>query len=175
MRRSSRDNDLERVYREHLDAIFSFFSYSVARHVAEDLTATTFERVVKAWGRYDPSKASERTWILTIARNALTDHYRRQSHRKAASLDEHPGLADSLAQADPFAQPLAADAFAGWLRDLGDRDRQVLALKYGADLSAAEIAALLDLSEPNIHQIVSRALKRLRTKAHAADESGHDR
>lgn len=138
--------------------------------MAEDLTASTFERVVRSWAKYDAARASERTWILSIARNALTDHFRRQSHRNATSLDEYPLLIESFPRGeDEFSKRLAVHAFADWLRDLPPRDKQVLALRYGADLSAAEIGRLMDLTEGNVHQIVSRTLKRLRTKADASE------
>lgn len=164
------DDELRRVYREHVDAVFAFLAYSVGRDSAEDLTATTFERVVKNWRRYDAAKASERTWILSIARNALIDHYRRQSHRQTTSLDEHPVLAETLAaQHDPIAEALSADAFASWLRELAPREREVLAMRYGGDMSAAEIAELLELSEANVHQIASRAVRKLRRTAGDAD------
>ncbi len=162
-RKRARDQELRRVYRDHVDAVFGFFAYSLGRQAAEDLTATTFERVIRHWGRYDSKRASERTWILVIARNTLIDHYRRQSHRQAASLDEHPLLMDSLVeQDDPLARSLADDAFAQRLSSLKDREREVLALRFGGDLSGAEIATALELSEANVHQIISRSLKKLR-------------
>src|SRR2546423_1406970 len=91
-RRSQAQEELRRVYRAHVDAVYAFLAASVRPTVAEDLTAATFERVVRAWRSYDPARASERTWILSIARNLLTDHYRRQHHRAALSTDEHPEL-----------------------------------------------------------------------------------
>lgn len=158
------------MYRDHLDAVFAFFAYSLGRQAAEDLTATTFERVIRHWSRYDAGRASERTWILAIARNTLIDHYRRQSHRQTTSLDEHPVLLDTLAeQDDPLARMLSGDAFAGWLDGLKPREREILAMRYGADLSGAEIAALTDLTEANVHQIISRTLRRLRSQAEARD------
>ncbi len=166
MPRQSQDETLRRVYREHVDAVFGFFAYSVGRSVAEDLAGNTFERVIRHWKRFDPARASERTWILAIARNVLIDHYRRESHRRSASLDEHPLLLESLAeQDDPLARSLAESAFEDWISGLGDRERQVLALRYGADLTAAAVAALLSLSEANVNQISSRALKKLRAAA----------
>jgi RNA polymerase sigma-70 factor (ECF subfamily) len=75
--------------------VYAFFAYSVSHHVAEELTSATFERVVRSWGRFDPARSAQRTWILTIARNLLTDHYRQQRHRVGPSLDEHPELAES--------------------------------------------------------------------------------
>jgi RNA polymerase sigma-70 factor (ECF subfamily) len=167
-------DELEAVYREHVGAIYGFFSYSVGRDVAEDLTAATFERVVRSWNRFDASRSGERTWIYAIARNLLTDHLRRQRHRSGPSLDEHPALMDSIASADDAVQrTLDTDAVQRWLQQLRPREREVLALRYCVDLSVAEIARCMDLTEANVHQICSRALRRLRStvrdRASAAD------
>lgn len=164
--RPARDDQLRRVYREHVRAVYAFHAYSVTSATAEDLTAGTFERVIRAWDRFDPAMASERTWILAIARNLLADHFRRQQHRTAVSLDEHPGLLDVIGpQEDWEAGRLEEDALRGWLSHLKPRDRQVLALRYGADLSAEDVASMLDLTPANVHQIASRALRRLRELA----------
>ena len=113
--RRGRDEALRRVYHEHLRAAYAFLAYSVPAATAEDLTAATFERVIRAWDRFDPAKASERTWILTIARNLLADHFRRQQHRAAVSLDEHPGLLDALSD-DWETRRLSEDELRGGLR-----------------------------------------------------------
>lgn len=144
--------------------MFAFFGYAVARAHAEDLTSATFERVVRAWRSFDPAKASERTWILAIARNQLTDHFRRQSHRDAVSLDAHPVLVDLLVADDAYERQLERDEVRSWLEDLPDRERAVLALRYGADLGARDIAALFELTEANVHQILSRTLRKLRER-----------
>jgi RNA polymerase sigma factor (sigma-70 family) len=157
-------DELEAVYREHVSAIYGFFAYSVGRDVAEDLTAATFERVVRSWSRFDASRSGERTWIYAIARNLLTDHLRRQRHRNGPSTDEHPALLDNIASSeDALARTMEAEGVNAWLRHLRPREREVLALRYCADLSVAEIARCLDLSEANVHQICSRALRRLRS------------
>lgn len=160
-RRAADEETLARVYRENVASVFAFFAYSVDAATAEDLTASTFERVIRSWRRFDRRRGSERTWVLTIARNLLTDHFRRQKHRQAVSIDEHPRVLDAFTS-DPIRDRLDADELRSWLSLLGERERQVLALRYGADLTAADVAALLDLSADNVHQIVSRALRRLR-------------
>ncbi|HWH94434.1 MAG TPA: sigma-70 family RNA polymerase sigma factor [Baekduia sp.] len=155
--------DLHEVYRGNVSAVYAFFTYSVDAETAEDLTAATFERVVRSWRRYDDRRASVRTWVLTIARNLLTDHFRRQSHRRGPSFDEHPALAAWAGQEeDPAERCASVDAIKTWLLMLQPREREVLALRYGADLPTGEIAHCLGLSEANVHQIVSRALRRLR-------------
>lgn len=161
-----RDDELRRVYRTHVRAVYAFLAYSVRPDTAEDLTSLTFERVLRAWDSFDPRRGGERTWILTIARNVLMDHFRRDRLRTAASTDEHPALLDALvAEDDPLAECLRVEGLKGWLGQLGEREREVLALRYGADLQAGEIADLIGLSVANVHQITSRALRRLRKAA----------
>lgn len=163
---AERDRELRRFYRAHVTAVYAFLAYSVSKETAEDLTSVTFERAIKAWERFDAAKASERTWVLAIARNALTDHFRRQKFRAATSLDEHPALLATMTTTeDPLALQMSADGVVEWLGQLGERDREVLALRFGADLSASEVAAATGLSESNVHQIVSRSLRRLRSVA----------
>jgi len=165
-RRGGQEDELRRVYRTHVRAVYAALSYSVDSDTAQDLTSQTFERVIRAWERFDPSRASERTWILAIARNLLADHFRRQQHRAAASLDEHPGLLDALQGGEDWeARRLSEDELRGWLGQLKPREQQVLALRYGADLAADEVADLLELTAANVHQIASRALRRLRELA----------
>jgi RNA polymerase sigma-70 factor (ECF subfamily) len=174
LRRSGRAQDeLLRVYEENVGAVYAFFAYSVSRETAEDLAATTFERVVRCWGHYDPALGGPRPWIMTIARNVLTDHYRRQAHRRTVSLDAHPALAASLvASDDTAARCLSAELVRDWLGRLRPREREVLALRFGADLPAAEIARQLDVSEANVHQISSRALRRLHDQLPRSEVTG---
>lgn len=164
MARQTVDRDeLRRVYREQVGPVYAFFAYSVSRAAAEDLTSATFERVVRSWSKYDPRRSSERTWILAIARNLLTDHYRRQRHRAAVSTDEHPVILDSLDGGEPPEEGvLSAEALRRWLAPLGERERMVLALRYAVDLSADETAELMGLTAANVHQITSRSLRKLR-------------
>jgi RNA polymerase sigma-70 factor, ECF subfamily len=152
------------------------FAYSVPDHVAEELTATTFERVVRHWGRYDQRLSSQRTWIMAIARNVLIDHFRRSRYRVGLSLDEVPALLERLAATeDPADRYASVDLLKHWLGRLSAREREVLALRYGADLPTAEIARALDLSEANVLQISSRALRRLRRALESSEIAGSER
>ena len=169
-------DQLHDVYRDHVRAVYAFFAYSVSHEVAEDLTAATFERVVRHWGRFDATRSGERTWIMAIARNLLTDHFRSHSHRAGPSLDEFPHLFDTVAATeDPAERHIALETARSWLRRLSQREREVLALRYGADLSTADIARSLKLSEANVLQISSRALRRLRHELEAAENANRGR
>ena len=172
MRRRDHAEEVRRVYRTHVRAVYAFFAYSVDAASAEDLTSATFERVVRAWDSFDPDRGGERTWILSIARNALTDHFRREGLRKTVSTDQHPALLDALVSTDdPLAGRLSTDRITEWLRALSEREQEVLALRFGADLDASRIAALTGLSVENVHQISSRAVRKLRKVVEATDAS----
>jgi len=152
--------DFARVYEEHVWRVYGFLAYRLHdRDVAEDLTQATFERALRAWGRFDPRRASELTWLLAIARNLLIDHHRRDKSDRNEPIDERllPGVAG------PEQRLSAAPELTEALAQLSDRDREVLALRFGGDLTGPEIADLLDLSLANVQQIVSRALRKLRT------------
>jgi RNA polymerase sigma-70 factor (ECF subfamily) len=128
------------------------------RDAAEDLTQATFERALRAWGRFDRRRASEGTWLLAIARNLLIDHHRRDRSDRFDPIDERvlpsvPGPEDAASRSPELHEALG---------QLNDRDREVLALRFGGDMTGPEIAKLLDLSLANVQQIISRSLRRLR-------------
>ena len=153
--------DFGNVYDEEVWSVYGFFAYRVScRDDAEDLTQLTFERALRAWSRFNPQRAPARVWLMTIARNLLIDHYRAQpaaSHRPLEEVDE--ALLGSEAPApDIGIDPDLAAALAG----LSSRDREIVALRFGGDLSGPEIAGMTGLSVSNVQQILSRSLRRLR-------------
>ena len=160
---SAASQPFEQVYDDHVWDVYGFFGYRVSsREQAEDLTQTTFERALRAWGRYDPARASAKTWLLAIARNILIDHYR--SDRSDASRplpdDEASPAGDAGALDERGLGP--SPELASALDQLAERDREIIALRFGGDLTAAQIAAMTDLSVANVQQILSRSLRRLR-------------
>ena len=165
---SSRESEFARVYDEHLWHVYGFLSYRVRdRDLAEDLTQSTFERALRAWPRFDPRRASERTWLLTIARNLLIDHHRRDHPEPSGEIDEDLLPTTPGPEEAPTTWPELQDA----LQKLGEREREVIALRFGADLSGPEIAELTELNLANVQQILSRSLKRLRALLEDAGES----
>lgn len=147
-----------RVYEEHVWRVYGFLAYQVRdRPLAEDLTQATFERALRAWSRFDPRRGSEATWLLAIARNAMIDHHRRRREHELLNGEGFTGLVDG-----PEASSDLSVELAGALAELSDRDREVLALRFGADLTGARIADLLGLTLANVQQILSRSLRKLR-------------
>jgi RNA polymerase sigma-70 factor (ECF subfamily) len=154
-----------RLFDEHVWDVYGFVAYRIGnRAEAEDLTQQTFERALKAWRRFDPSRAQPRTWLLAITRNLLVDHYRRDRSRQHRHLGEGGVSEDALAtEGGPESTGVSAE-LALALETLSQRDREVVALRFGADLRGPEIAKMLDLSLANVQQILSRSLRKLRAE-----------
>ena len=156
---SGAQSDFARVYDQHVWRVYGFIAYRMHdRGAVEDLTQATFERALRAWSRFDPRRASEATWLLAIARNLLIDHHRRD---RSALMDP---LEERIAPTVPGPEERSAgfpELFDALTR-LSERDREVLALRFGGDLTGPEIATLMDLSLANVQQILSRSLRKLR-------------
>jgi RNA polymerase sigma-70 factor (ECF subfamily) len=151
--------DFTSICDRHLDQVYGFFAYAVgSRADAEDLTQQTFERAMRAWGRYDAARASAPTWLLAIARNLLIDHLR--ATRRAGMLEDE-GLETMPAPPDRPSLGLDPDLERA-LAQLAPRERELIALRFGGDLSSGEIAEQTGLSAGNVQQIMSRSLRRMR-------------
>ena len=157
------DRDFATVYDDEVWAVYGFFAYRLPSVTdAEDLTQRTFERALKAWSRFDPQRAPARAWLLTIARNLLIDHYRADVWGRQQAIEEVPDveLGSELPEPDFGIDPDLGRALA----TLVPRDREVVALRFGGDLTGSEIAAMTGLSLANVQQILSRSLRRLRVE-----------
>jgi RNA polymerase sigma-70 factor, ECF subfamily len=151
------------AYEEHVWDVYAFLAYRLgSRNEAEDLTQVTFERAIRAWARFDPARASVKTWLLTIARNAMIDQLRRKPAAGDVSLEEETeSLHPTYSGPEEVALGLSPELETA-LGQLAAREREALALRFGADLRGSEIAELLGLTVDNVHQILSRALRKLR-------------
>ena len=157
-----------RLYDEHVWTVYGFFGYRLgSRQDAEDLTQLTFERALKAWARFDPERAGAGTWLLAIARNLLIDHQRADRSNRIAPLDE--GLAPEYEPTGRMPEAvLGLDPDLEAVLDrLDDRERELIALRFGGDLNGPEIAEMTGLSLANVQQILSRTLRRLRRELDA--------
>ena len=155
--------DFAAVYDEQIGNVYGFFAYRVrCRDDAEDLTQRTFERALRAWRRYDPQRAPVGAWLLAIARNLLIDHYRADPSSRQRPLEE---VEEERLGSEMPEPGLGIDsALAEALASLSPRAREIVALRFGADLGGPEIAELTDLSLANVQQILSRSLRSLRAE-----------
>jgi RNA polymerase sigma-70 factor (ECF subfamily) len=156
-----RNDRFEQLYAEHAQALFGFLSYRTGDSVlAEDLLADTFERALRARSRFDPRRASEKTWLYAIALNCLRDHSRRRSTEIRAlervASGAGPGLTDEMEEVSD------RDLISRNLAVLTEQEREAIALRFGAGLTVPEIAKLTAEPLTTMEGRVYRALRKLR-------------
>ncbi|HWX87526.1 MAG TPA: RNA polymerase sigma factor [Solirubrobacteraceae bacterium] len=168
--RGFRDDGFERLYAEHAQGLFAFLRYRTGDSVlAEDLLADTCERVLRSRRRFDPRKGSAKTWFYAIALNCLHDHVRRRAGESRALEQVAAGAfpasefeeIDHLADND-FHGLTGSDQLERGLATLSGPEREAVSLRYGAELTVAEIAKLTGEPLTTIESRVYRALEKLR-------------
>jgi RNA polymerase sigma-70 factor, ECF subfamily len=161
--------DFERCYAEHAEPLLRFVMFRVGdREVAQDVVADTFERVLRSKARFDPRKSSEKTWIYGIALNLVRDHARRE--QVAARTFEQVVVPVGTGSPSGRAVPeLIADRdeVRRALMILADAEREVVALRFGADLTMPEIAKVIGEKLSTVEGRLYRGLNKLRVELNA--------
>ena len=149
--------DFEALYRSCRDDVYGYVATMVRdAATAEDVVATAFERAYQHHRQYDPRRGTERAWVFGIARNAALDELRRRKRHAALLLEP----ADESAA--PAEDPTQRATVRAALDTLRTREREIVALKYGAGLSNGELAGVLGVSDSNAGTLVHRAMTKLR-------------
>src|ERR671918_187268 len=120
--------------------VYAYVAYRIGDGPdAEDVTSETFERALRYRASYDRSKGEPAAWLIGIARRVIAA---RGSRPTDIPMDVLPDVATTDALDETVVARLAIqDAVA----HLSDRDRELIALRYGADLTPRQIAELLDV------------------------------
>ena len=151
-------------FEAHGTAVYNYFRFHVPLpDVAEDLTAETFFKVVRAAARFDPERGTAKTWILTVARNVLTDWRRRARLRQYVSIGTMHDLAcDAPSPEERLLKEEEVGRMLDAVATLAAADRELIGLRYGSGLDSAEMAQVLGISEGNVRMRLWRVLGRLR-------------
>jgi RNA polymerase sigma-70 factor, ECF subfamily len=152
------------LYERYLPKVYRYINYRITDvHLAEDLTSVVFEKALTKFKSYNIEKANFSTWIFTIARNTLVDHYRTSRKGQTVLLDE------PLAAADPGQSPEEESDRAEEIRllnsclaRLSSSEQEIISLKFGAEMNNRQIARMLSLTESNVGVIIYRAVRKLR-------------
>jgi RNA polymerase sigma factor (sigma-70 family) len=153
------------LYERYLPAVFRYVSGKVSSpEEAEDLTSEAFRQAWTSRRAYR-ARGTYRAWLFSIVRRSVADHYRR--HRPAAALettvvdrlqDSAPGPEEEILRED---QSRTARAL---LAELSHEQREVLSLRFAAELTYAEIAVVIGKREEAVKKIAQRALEAIRRR-----------
>lgn len=138
-----------------VERVHAYVAYRIGAGAdADDVTGETFARAVRYRDSYDPSKGAPVDWLIGIARRCLGDELSRRR--------PEPDPPETIASGDLEQDTVSRLALWQAVARLGERDRELIALRYGADLSARQIALQLDMATGAVEVALHRALGRLR-------------
>lgn len=154
----------EALYRKYVAQVYSFALYELRdQHAAEDLTAQVFMRALAGLPRFheqaEPPGSSFRIWLFQIARNALSNEWRRMRRHPDVSLElalEMPAADDvpaSAAEHDELREALRA------IDRLPSDRRRALVLRFVNEMSTREVGQVLGRSEGATRVLIHRSLK----------------
>jgi len=155
--------DWDAVYADQAPRVYNYFRFRLGREAdVEELTARTFERAWRSRAHYRRDLAGFSTWLFKIAQNVRLDFL--QSRRGHLPID---AALDVPAEATPEKEAERNSDLARLstlTEDLPDRERELIALKYGAGINNRLIAQLTGLSESNVGTILHRVVQTLRSR-----------
>jgi RNA polymerase sigma factor (sigma-70 family) len=145
-------------------SVYAYVAYRVGPGAdAEDITSEVFERALRYRESYDPKRGEPMAWLIGIARSAVNGAFR-ETLLPLDSVEEQAAPGD-LAD-DAVRRLTLVDAAAR----LSERDRELIALRYGAGLSGKQMGRLLDMSRNAVDVAVHRAVERLREALEGSKE-----
>ncbi|HEV7772141.1 MAG TPA: sigma-70 family RNA polymerase sigma factor [Conexibacter sp.] len=160
----------EALYRSSRDDVYAYVATLLRdAATAEDVTALAFERAYRRRRSFDRARGDERAWLFGIARNAALDELRRRKRHATLAVDpEDAAAADAFASDDHADGTVRRTVVRAALDALAPRERELVALKFHAGLTNAEIARVLGISESNAGTLLHRTIAKLRKACHDA-------
>lgn len=156
------------LYKMYVEQVFRYLYSRIGyRHDAEDITAQTFLSAFESFDRFrqDGHFAS---WLFTIARNKAMDYFRQR--KKTSSIDD---VDDIPVENNPILvviQSEQAAALSKLIQALPEKDREMLRLRFLADMSFPEIAHFLHRNEEAVKKSIYRLLARLHSQLEVSNE-----
>lgn len=141
---------------ELIRRVYAYVAYRVGEGPdAEDLTSEVFERALRYRKSYDPARGEPLAWLIGISRHCIDDELRRPH--------SEPGEdSDAASPEDLEAETLQRLTVGAAVQALDERSRDLIALRYGADLSAKQIGEILGLKTNAVEVALHRTLTRLK-------------
>ena len=149
----------EKIYTAFYGKVMGYLCARINRRAeAEDLASDVFEKVFTRFDQYDGSKSSVSTWIFTITRNTLIDHYRRT--KPTEELDEN--LSDQSEIDEDLLRSESLEELAAALRRMPQELRDLIVLRYYDNRPLTEVAEMMGLSYGAVKLRHQKALGMLR-------------
>jgi RNA polymerase sigma-70 factor (ECF subfamily) len=152
------------LYEEHFDKIYRYVYLRVGNEAeAEDLTQDVFVKALEAIGSYRWRNLPFASWIFRIAHNQVIDYFRKQGKVDKVDLEgDDVAPADESSPAQIAEQRFEIAKLRDNIKKLSPSQREVISLRFGAELSTAEIAEALGKSAGTVKALQYNGIVALR-------------
>jgi len=152
------------LYEEHFDKIYRYVYLKVGNEAeAEDLTQDVFVKALEAIGSYRWRNLPFASWIFRIAHNQVIDYFRKHGKVEKVDLeDDDVAPADESSPAHIAEQRFEVAGLRDNIKKLSPSQREVISLRFGAELSTAEIAEALGKSTGTVKALQYNGIVALR-------------
>jgi len=135
------------LYEEHFDRIYRYVYLKVGNQAeAEDLTQEVFVKALEAIGSYKWRDLPFASWLFRIAHNQVVDYFRKQGKVEKVALEDDITLVSGSNPALMAERELEIEEVINSVKKLSPAQRDVISLRFGAGLSVAEVAKVLEKS-----------------------------
>lgn len=159
-----RERAFNYIFEAYSKRVYNYIYYRVnCNYTAEDLMVKVFEKVMLKMESYSEEKAAFEVWLFAIARNVLNDYFRSLKRHTLFSLDVFKDLVSK--QPGPEEKVIAEetnDELFKCLKTLTEKERNLIALKFGANLKNNEIAEIIGKNSSNVGVMLFRTIKKLK-------------
>ena len=137
--------------------VYAYVAYRIGPGpAAEDVTSEAFERALRYRDSFDPARGDPASWLIGIARRCIA--------QTALEPTAGPELPDSPAPGELERETLQRLDLAAAAAALDERDRELIALRYGGDLTARQIGEVIGMKTNAVEVALHRALRSLRER-----------
>jgi RNA polymerase sigma-70 factor (ECF subfamily) len=157
------------IYDRFIDPVYRYiYSRVLNEEDAEDLAALTFLSVLEALPRYK-EQGQFKAWLFSIAGNKVIDHLRSETMPAPVSAKEShdPTLQDPLSE---VIRDKEVSRLRKLIHGMNEERKELLRLRYIADLSFAEIGAILGRSDEAVKKAMYRVIGALQQQMEAENE-----
>lgn len=150
------------LYDKYVKKIYNFVYYKTFhKETAEDITSTVFFKALRSINQFRPDYSFS-SWLYTIARNAVTDHFR--TNKQLSNIDDIWDLGVEIDFQKEFDVSEQLKNVKEYLHTLPQIQREIIIMRVWQGLSYREISEILGKTEQNCKVIFSRSIKVLRQK-----------
>lgn len=152
------------LYETHFARIVRYITVRIGNiSEAEDLASEVFVRALRSVESYKETGAPMEAWLFKIAHNIVANYFRDKSRRPAhAPLDEAFPIAAGDNPGEDAERQEELDQLHQAMKELSDAQRQILALRFGGEMSSQQVAEVIGKKPGAVREMQSAAVKKLR-------------